>query len=89
MLKSMPASVSRLIENSTAHAPNNPSSRPATVPRPAITTRLEPDHPLDPLVGHADDAQQAELAATLEDRERERVDDPDQRDDHAHHQAGR
>ena len=55
-----------------------------TVPSAEMRTDFEAHHALHPLVGHADDAQQAELAPALEDRERERVDDPDQRDDDAH-----
>ena len=48
--------------------------------------RFEAHHALHALVGHPHGAQEAELAAALVDRERERVDDPDQRDDDAHHE---
>src|SRR5690348_12248506 len=50
--------------------------------------RLGPDHGADLAAAHADRAQQADLAGALEDREHERVHDPDERDDHGQAEQG-
>ena len=81
-----PASVLRLIAPIRPHPTKAPSTSAGDRAERGDEHRLEADHPLDPVVGHADDAQQAELAAPLEDRQRQRVDDADERDDDAHQQ---
>ena len=82
----MSASESRSIARIIANPVKMPSSIPLTVPSDGDHDRFESDHALHPLVDHPDDAQQAEFASSFDDRQRERVHDADQGDDHTHQQ---
>ena len=62
---------------------------PRTAPISAVIDALVADHPPDLAAGHADGPQHPELARALEHREDERVDDPEQADDHATARAAR
>ena len=71
-------------ETITANA--MPSTMPSTAPIAAVITDSAADHPPHLAARHADRAQQAELARALVHRQRERVDDAEQRDDHRQRQ---
>ena len=80
------ASRRRLKDSTSSSETTSPGTQAAEGAEQRDQHRLEGDHPAYPVVGHADDAQQAQLAAAFEDRERHRVDDADQGDDDAHQQ---